>query len=131
MPVRPGGCFEFHGLTTRCLRCLGGVIKYLPSSRNLTCQLAEQRQVILAAEEDDLFIAVLRQNAEIVVFVCFPAPLVPLGTAGTWAESNIVIRCEKICGYQAPPCREYVHVPDAERVNKASVNWISVKSICR
>jgi len=81
MPVRPGARFEFHRHAVGCQRRLSRTIKHVPLSLHILCQRAEQRNVILAAEEQDFVVRVLAQHAEVLVLVVFAPPLVGIVAA--------------------------------------------------
>ena len=67
------------------------------------CQRAEQRQVILAAEEHDVVFRVVWQHAEIVISIRLATALVGVGAR---AEGDIVGRRQKIGTDQAPASGE-------------------------
>ena len=106
VPIGSRGRFEPFASAAVGLRKTRRIVKCrLPSSYGV-CQRAEQGKVVFASEEQDVFVRRVRQHAEILIQVCFPPTLVPLGTR---TEGDVVIRSQKVSPNQAPACRRIQH----------------------
>jgi len=89
-------------------------------------QRAEQRQVILAAEEHNIIFRVIRQHPEIVISIRLATAFIGVGAR---AEGDVIRRRQKTSADQTPASRQDINILRSKAVHKPSISLVLVELI--